>query len=80
MLKKVAMEFCSELGHDTLCAIMALNFNEDQCCHPNMVVDATLLSENQCCHPNIVMDATLLKEAKSATCVYNRVHSSCKID
>ena len=48
MLTKVAMEFRSELGHDALCAIMALNFNEDQCCHPNMVMDATLLEEATC--------------------------------
>ena len=52
------------MSHDTLHAIMALSkFSEDDRCHPNMV-----------------MDATLLKEAKSATYMYNRAHSSSKSD
>ena len=32
ILKKVKTDFRSELGHDTLCAIFALKFNEDKCC------------------------------------------------
>ena len=38
------------------------------------------INADDCCHPNMVMDATLLKEAKSATYVYNRAHSSSKSD
>ena len=45
MLKKVATKLHSELGHHTVCAIMALQFSEDKCCHPNMVMDAVLLKD-----------------------------------
>ena len=45
MLEKVATEFHSELGDDTLCATRALKFNGDECVHPNMMMDAVLLQE-----------------------------------
>ena len=65
MLKKVATELCSELGHDTPCTITALKFSEDECCHRNMVMDGTLLKE---------------AERATYICNSYRVHSSSKSD
>ena len=45
---------------------MALKFNEDECYHPNMVMDAIANVDYS------------IKEAKSATCVYSsyRAHTA----
>ena len=43
MLKKSATEFRSDLTQDTLCAIMALKYNVDECCHPDVIMDKELL-------------------------------------
>ena len=45
MMKKVTTEFRSELGQDTLCAIMALKYNGHECCHPNLFKDEDLLKK-----------------------------------
>ena len=43
MLKKSATEFRSDIGQDTLCAIMALKYNVDDCCHTDVIMDKELL-------------------------------------
>ena len=45
VLKKIATDTRSELGHDTLCAIMALKFNEDSCCINPSVIDDQMLKK-----------------------------------
>ena len=55
MLKKSATEFLSDLGQDTLCAIMAIKYNIDDCCHAGVIMD----------------NLELLKQAKSASYLYN---------
>ena len=65
VLNKSATEFRSALGEDTLCAIMALKYNVDDCCHPDVVMDK---------------DIELLKRAKGATSSYNKAHKSSTKD
>ena len=47
MLKKSATEFRSDLGQNTLCAIMALKYNADDCCYTDVIMDKELLKRGK---------------------------------